>query len=89
MLASQFSLEYIPSYFTRFLIYLPMKKFKYIGTARDRMLRIAEKLVQEKLSTFMRGMEGGKDVMTLLVRANAKEEQRYKMSDVEVNAQIA
>jgi cytochrome P450 len=69
--------------------YIPTKKFLGIRKVRDIVATKAERLVQEKVDMYMRGLEGSKDVISLLVRANAKEHQKGKMSDAEMNAQIA
>ena len=42
----------------------------------------------EKRNDMMNGLEGGKDLMSLLLRANAKEDKQQRMSDEEVNAEI-
>lgn len=69
--------------------YLPVKKFASIRTTRETIESIADRLVKQKTDTYLRGLEGSKDLISLLVRANAVEEEKGKMSVAEVNASIS
>jgi hypothetical protein len=85
----QFVTDYIPSWAVKLPRYIPTKKFLGIRKVRDIVATKAERLVQEKVDMYMQGFEGSKDVISLLVRANAKEGQKGKLSDAEMNGQIA
>jgi cytochrome P450 len=68
--------------------YLPTKKYKYIKQTRDTITAIAAEVMAEKQSDMMKGLEGGKDLMSLLLRANAREDAQRRMSDEEMNAGV-
>jgi cytochrome P450 len=71
-----------------FLTHLPIKKFANIHALHDIAMTLADKMVKEKLYTYKHGLEGTKDLMSLLVRANAVEKEDNKLSDAEVNSEI-
>jgi cytochrome P450 len=50
---------------------------------------MADKMVQEKMDALRKGLEGEKDLLSLLVRANANEKPSQRLSDLEVNSEIA
>jgi len=51
-------------------------------------MALADKVVKEKVHTYQQGLEGAKDLMTLLVRANAMATKENRLSDDEVNSEI-
>ena len=67
---------------------LPTKQYKSIRQTRDTMASVAAEVMTEKRAAMEKGLEGGKDLMSLLLRANAKEDKNGRMSDEEVNGQI-
>jgi hypothetical protein len=68
--------------------YLPTKQNKSIRRTRDTIAAAAAEVMAEKRTAMEKGLEGGKDLMSLLLRANAKEDKSGRLSDVEVNAEI-
>jgi len=64
--------------------YLPTKKYKYIRQTRDTIIAIAAEVLAEKQSDMGKGLDGGKDLMSLLLRANAEEDKHRRMSDEEI-----
>ena len=72
-----------------FLSHSPIKAFSQARTVHDTFATTSERLVQQKMDTFMRGLDGEKDLLSVLVRANAVEERKWKLTDSEVNAEIA
>jgi len=67
---------------------LPTKKFKYIRQTRDTIATIAAEVMAEKQSDMRKGLEGGKDLMSLFLRANSAEDKHKRMSDEEIHAVI-
>jgi hypothetical protein len=67
---------------------LPTKKYQYIRETRDTIAAVAAEVMAEKRNVMNKGLEGGKDLMSLLLRANAKEDKKSRMSDEEINAEI-
>ena len=67
---------------------LPMKKYKYIKQTRETITAIAAEVMAEKQSEMRKGLEGGKDLLSLLLRANAREDPQRRMSDEEINAGV-
>lgn len=72
-----------------YLAYLPIKKFSQLRKAAIKLKAVADHLIKIKTDDYLKGLEGGKDLMTLLVRANANEEKAAQLSEVEVRAEIA
>jgi len=68
---------------------LPTKKYKYIRQTRDTIAAVATEAMREKRNDMRKGLEGSKDLMSLLLRANAGENKQQRMSDEEINAGIA
>lgn len=69
---------------TEMMPYLPTKKYKYIRQTRDTIIAIAAEVLAEKQSDMRKGLNGGKDLMSLLLRANAEEDKHRRMSDEEI-----
>lgn len=68
--------------------YLPIKKLKYIRQTRDLITSVAGEVMAEKQDDMRKGLEGGRDLMSLLLHANASEDEHRRMSDDEINAGI-
>jgi len=84
----QYIIEYLPAWMVYCLFRLPIKKFTLMFHLRDMVSSFADQLVKEKLHTYQQGLQGSKDLMTLLVRANAMEKQVNRLTDAEVNSEI-
>jgi cytochrome P450 len=67
---------------------LPIGRYKYIKQARDLLATVAAEVTAEKRAAMKEGLEGGKDLISQLLRANAKEDKNGRMSDEEVEAEI-
>jgi cytochrome P450 len=67
---------------------LPTEKYKYIRQTREIITAVAAEVMAEKQNDMRNGLEGGKDLMSLLLRTNAKENTQQRMSDEEINAGI-
>ena len=70
------------------MAHLPTKKYKYIRQTRDTITAIAAKVMTEKQNDMRRGLDRGKDLMSLLLRANAGEDKHRRMSGEEITAGI-
>ena len=70
------------------MAHLPTKKYKYIRQTRETMTAIAAEVMAEKQNDMRDGSDGGKDLMSLLLRANAEEDKHRRMSDEEITAGI-
>jgi len=82
-------MEWLPVFLIPILPYLPVKRFVQMRSCHDRMNAISRKLIAAKTEAHLQGLEGGKDLISLLMRGNAKEEASWKLSDAEVTAEIA
>lgn len=80
--------EYIPEKIAELMSHLPTKKYKYIKQTRETITAIAAEAVADKRSDMKKGLEGGKDLLSLLLRANSKEDPQRRMSDEEINAGV-
>jgi cytochrome P450 len=85
----QYGLEWLPSKLIYSLSYLPITKLYHFVTAGRKIARISKDIIQEKTDACVKGLEGGKDLMSLLVRANLNEKPSARLSDVEVISEIA
>lgn len=85
----QFAMEWIPVGLIQYLPYLPIKKFSQLRSAAKEMTSLAATLVKSKTDAYEQGLEGGKDLMSLLIKANAQAEAKAKLSDSEVRSAIA
>ncbi|KAF8507787.1 PAH-inducible cytochrome P450 monooxygenase PC-PAH 1 [Gautieria morchelliformis] len=79
--------------------YLPLGLVKFIQMAPTRQLgrlraymkvarRVAKDIVDVQTETYSAGKEGGKDVMSILIRANLSEDTNTKLSEEEIMAQL-
>ena len=81
-------MERFPEGVNKILPYLPTKKYKYLKQSRDTIAAVAAEVMTEKRAIMKKGLEGGKDLMSLLLRANAGEDEKGRLSEEEVNAEI-
>jgi cytochrome P450 len=70
------------------MYHLPTKKFKYLRQTRDTVAKIAAEVMTEKQNDIRKGLDGGKDLLSILLRANAGEDERRKMSVEEIVAGV-
>lgn len=82
-------MDRIPTGLFQYLPYLPLKKFVVLRAVDKEVTSIAKELITTKMAAYEQGLEGGKDLMSLLIRANANEDARSKLSEEEVKAEIA
>lgn len=73
---------------TELMSHLPTKKYKYIRQTRDTINTIAAEVMAEKQNNMRKGLEGGRDLMSLLLHANSGEDKQRRMSDEEITAGI-
>lgn len=73
---------------TELMSHLPTKKYKYIRQTRDTINAIAAEVMAEKQNNMRKGLEGGRDLMSLLLHANSGEDKQRRMSDEEITAGI-
>jgi cytochrome P450 len=70
------------------MYHLPTKKFKYIRQTHDTITAIAAEVMTEKQNEMRKGLDGGKDLLSILLRANAEEAKHRRMSDEEITAGV-
>jgi hypothetical protein len=88
-LFSQYGLELLPAGLTSLLFRLPVTRLANMRAVGKNLSEVAKRIVGNKTNALMKGLEGGKDLMSLLIRANANEEQSRKLSDIELISEIA
>lgn len=81
-------MEYLPEKLIEMMPHLPTKKYKYIRQTRETITAIAAEVMAGKLSNMRKGLEDGRDLLSLLLRANAGEDPQRRMSDEEINAGV-
>jgi len=87
-LFSQYATELLPSAFISLLFRLPSTRLGQLRVVGKNLVNIVEQIVGDKTDSLVKGLEGGKDLMSLLIRANAKEKQSNKLSDIELMSEI-
>jgi hypothetical protein len=85
----QFGLEWLPAGLINLLSRIPATRFYRLRAGGRRLSELGEQMVKDKVDVLMRGSEGGRDLLSLLVRANANEKPSGRLSDLEVKSEIA
>jgi cytochrome P450 len=80
--------EHLPEMIIEMMPRLPTKKYGLIRQTRDTITAIAAGVLGEKQDDMRKGLDGGKDLMSLLLRANSREDKHRRMSDEEITAGI-
>jgi cytochrome P450 len=80
--------EYLPEMIIEMMYHLPTKKFNRIRQTHDTITAIATEMMTEKQNDMRKGLDGGKDLLSILLRANAEEVKHRRMSDEEITAGI-
>ncbi|KZT27170.1 cytochrome P450 [Neolentinus lepideus HHB14362 ss-1] len=81
-------IDWLPSWLVeKLMTVLPNKRYKKIRYTSDVSTRVAKQLVREKRNAVGLGKEN-KDVMSLLVRANASTDPKAQLSDEELYAEM-
>lgn len=70
------------------IAHLLAKKYRRIRQTRDIVTVIAVEVMREKRNDIRKGLGSGKDLMSLLLRANVKEDKEQRMLDEEIIAGI-
>ena len=70
------------------IAHLLAKKYRRIRQTRDIVTVIAAEVMREKRNDIRKGLGSGKDLMSLLLRANVKEDKEQRMLDEEIIAGI-
>ena len=78
----------LPEEVSKIIPYIPTKKYKALKKNRDTIAAVATDVMAEKQTVMKKGLEGGKDLMSRLIRANAGEDEKWRMSEEEINAGI-
>lgn len=76
--------RYIPESLLHYVRYLPSRQYRRLREYSDSVRHFSRDIIKDILSKG-----DGKDIMSTLLRANASENPDTKMSDEEVNDQIA
>ncbi|KAF8518880.1 cytochrome P450 [Gautieria morchelliformis] len=79
---------YIPLCVVSAMRLLPTKQLRRLRTYTKVAHRVAKGIVQTQTESYSSGKECGKDVMSILIRANLSEDPKSKLSETEVMAQL-
>lgn len=82
-------LRYAPPWLMSAFDYLPSKAMIKLRRNRELVADMARGLVQSSTDAMLRGVEGGKDILSLIVQANLASEKQKRMSSQEVYAQVS
>lgn len=59
-----------------------------LRVCRKKLAQLSDRMVQAKMDAQLKGLDMGKDLISLLIKGNASEEPRKRLSDAEVRAQV-
>jgi len=82
-------LPYIPPWILRSLDSIPSKAMRKLRRNRELVNEVAKERVEFGLNDSRKGMGGGKDVLSQIVKANLASETSVRMSAREVYAQVS
>lgn len=85
----QASWRYLPDWLTDYVEYVPTREYKRFRRTLKIIGRIAKDLIDKKASVSSEDDKASKDVMSILVRANASEDARTRLNETEMVSQIA
>ncbi|CAK5281924.1 unnamed protein product [Mycena citricolor] len=81
-------LQYVPRRMREFLVdHIPARGLKHIRYAARVTKRVARELVASKSAALLQG-KGNRDIMSLLVKANASENEQTKLNEDELLSQM-
>ncbi|KAF8511968.1 PAH-inducible cytochrome P450 monooxygenase PC-PAH 1 [Gautieria morchelliformis] len=79
---------YLPLWVVSAMRLLPIKQLRRLRRYTKVAHRVANDIVQTQTESYSRGKECGKDIMSILIRANLSEDPKSKLSETEVMAQL-
>ncbi|RPD64802.1 cytochrome P450 [Lentinus tigrinus ALCF2SS1-6] len=80
---------YIPDSILKYVKYMPGKDHARFRKTLKLINEYSKNLIDEKTEAVLAGKEGKKDIMSILVRANAAENPKERLTDEEMIAQMA
>ncbi|KAF8578884.1 PAH-inducible cytochrome P450 monooxygenase PC-PAH 4 [Ramaria rubella] len=80
--------SFAPMWLTKYLLHLPKKDVRRMKRCADLNFKLGRELLVREKEAHERGKEGGKDVMSLFVKANGSEDPRRRLGEDEVLSQI-
>ncbi|GJJ09369.1 hypothetical protein Clacol_003591 [Clathrus columnatus] len=80
--------SFLPPFLVKYLIYLPKKDLKRMGSFTKVIKTLGEKILAEQVALHATSKPEGKDVISILVKANFSEDPKKRMGDHEVVAQF-
>ncbi|KAI8989230.1 PAH-inducible cytochrome P450 monooxygenase PC-PAH 1 [Trametes punicea] len=82
--------KWIPMPFLKFVRYIPTKEHIRLRRTLDIINKFSKELIDEKTEAVLAGKdEKKKDIMSILVKANASEDPKSRISDEEMISQMA
>ncbi|KIJ34439.1 hypothetical protein M422DRAFT_782890 [Sphaerobolus stellatus SS14] len=81
-------LGFLPSWLVKLGITVPVGRFKLLSNYMRVAEKVAQEIIDKQTDLYLKGKEGSKDVMSLLVRANLSEDPRTKLSSKEIIPQM-
>ncbi|KAJ3559576.1 hypothetical protein NM688_g255 [Phlebia brevispora] len=81
--------KYIPEPILEFVRFIPTREYSRFRKTLDTIEDVSRGLVENKKSALLAGDPKSKDIMSILVKANASEDPNARLSDEEMIAQMA
>jgi len=81
---------WIPDSILRFFVYIPTKEYNRLRHSLQSINRLARDLISKKNEAIQESEDDKKrDILSILVKANASENQKTNLRDAEMTAQVA
>ncbi|KAL6303953.1 cytochrome P450 [Sparassis latifolia] len=82
--------KYIPEHLLRLINYIPTREYSRFRRSLTTINWFAKQVIDEKTEACLAGKaENKKDIMSILVKANASEDSRTRLKESEMTAQMA
>ncbi|KIJ29586.1 hypothetical protein M422DRAFT_268929 [Sphaerobolus stellatus SS14] len=81
-------LGFLPSWLVKLGLCVPVGRFKLMHDYMKIVHGVAQDITNKQTELYLRGKEGSKDVMSILVRANLSENPKTKLSSEEIIPQM-
>ncbi|KAF8520692.1 cytochrome P450 [Gautieria morchelliformis] len=79
---------FTPPWLSRYLHFLPKKDIRRLRNVMNLMFKTGRKLIAQEKEAHEAGKEGGRDVMSIFVKANSSEDPKRRLGEDEVLSQI-
>ncbi|GJE88905.1 cytochrome P450 [Phanerochaete sordida] len=81
--------KFLPDWLLRYVRFIPTREYTRFRHTLNVINKVSKSLIDQKAADLLAGDKTSKDVMSVLVRANASEDPRARLSEEEMVSQMA